>query len=64
MGRAHDAHVHRDLFPPADALEHALLQEAQELGLQGQREIADLVEEERAAVREFDLAAWSAASPR
>ena len=35
----------------ADALELAVLQEAQELALQRQRQLADLVEEERAAVR-------------
>ena len=41
---------------PADALDHALLQEAQQLGLQRDRQIADLVEQQRAAVRGLDLA--------
>ena len=58
--RAHDAHVDRDLLPAADALDHALLQEAQQLRLQRQRQVADLVEEERAAVRRLDLARSSA----
>ncbi len=40
----------------ADALDHALLQEAQQLGLQRQRHVADLVEKQRAAVGELELA--------
>ena len=56
MGRADDAHVDRDLLAAADALDHALLQEAQQLGLQRHRQVADLVEEERAAVGRLDLA--------
>src|SRR5262249_5141577 len=39
---------------PADALEHLLLEDAQQLGLQLERQVADLVEEERAAVRELE----------
>ena len=34
----------------ADLLEFALLQDAQELGLQVQRQIADLVEKDRSAI--------------
>ena len=49
--RADDAHVDRDLLPAADALDHALLQEAQQLRLQRHRQVADLVQEQRAAVR-------------
>ena len=41
----------------ADALDLALLQDAQQLGLHGQRHVADLVEEERAAARALELAA-------
>jgi hypothetical protein len=41
---------------PPDALDDALLQKAQELDLQRQRKIADLVQEERAAIGRFDLA--------
>ena len=40
----------------ADALEFATLQEAEKLGLDGEREFADLVQEERASVRGFDAA--------
>jgi hypothetical protein len=56
VGRADDAHVDRDLLVAADALDHALLQEAQQLGLQRHRQVADFVEEEGAAVRQLDLA--------
>ena len=47
MGRADDADVDRDLLAPADPLDHPLLQEAQQLGLQPERQVADLVEEQR-----------------
>src|SRR5690606_18975487 len=50
VGRRHDAHVHRDLPVPADPLDLAVLQDAKELGLKGEVELADLVEEDRAAV--------------
>ena len=45
-----------NFFTTADALDHALLQEAQQLRLQGHRKIADLVQEQRAAIRGLDLA--------
>src|SRR6185295_16080855 len=54
--RADDAYVDRNLRAAADALERALLQETQQLGLQRQRHVADLVEEQRTAVRDLDLA--------
>ena len=41
----------------ADTLDHAVLQEAQQLRLQRQRHVADLVEEQRAAVGLGDQAA-------
>ena len=44
------AHVDLDRLVAADALERALLQDAQELDLRRRRDLADLVEEERAAV--------------
>ena len=56
MRRAHDANVGVECLAAADALERALLQEAKELALDVVREVADLVEEERAALRELDLA--------
>src|SRR5262249_5112029 len=40
----------------ADALEAALLEDAQELDLDGQRHVVDVVQEERAAVRELEAA--------
>ena len=36
--------------PPPSAIDLALLQDAQQLGLQRRRQLADLVEEQRAAV--------------
>ena len=45
-----------DLLAAAHALDDAVLQEAQQLGLQRQRHVADLVEEQRAAVGQLDLA--------
>ena len=53
---ADDAHIHRDFLATADALDLALLEETQQLGLQRHRQVADLVEEQGAAVRGFDLA--------
>jgi hypothetical protein len=41
----------------AHPLELALLQDAQELGLRFQRKLADLVEKQRAAIRDFEPAA-------
>ncbi len=57
MGGAHYANVNRDLLMSADALDHPLLQETQQLGLQRQRHVADLVEEQRAVVGVLDLSA-------
>ena len=47
-----------DAYRPraADALELALLQRAQQLRLQRERQLADLVEEQRAAVGQLQLA--------
>src|SRR5690606_4057378 len=49
-------HVHGDLLAPADPLDDAFLQEAQQFRLEAEWEVADLVEEQRTAVRELDLA--------
>src|SRR4029077_14090185 len=46
-----DAHVRRALARVADALVRALLQEAEQLGLDLERQLADLVQEQRAALR-------------
>src|SRR5205085_4583250 len=51
VGRGDDAHVDRDDVIGADRLDLALLQHAQELVLHARRDVADLVEEDRAFVR-------------
>ena len=53
---ARSAHVDADRLVAADALELLLLQRAQELRLRLERHVADLVEEERAAVGGLELA--------
>ena len=57
VGRREHAHVHPDARRAADRLDDLLLQHAQHLGLRLQAHVADLVEEERAAVGELELAA-------
>ena len=54
MRRGDDPHVDVLRLRRADPLERAFLQHAQQLGLQVERQIADLVEEQRAAVRELE----------
>ena len=49
--RGDDAHVHAYRLLPADAIELALREHAQQPRLQRRRDVADLVEEQRAAVR-------------
>ena len=63
VGRRDEANVDADRLDAADALELALLQRAQELHLHLDGDLADLVEEERAAVGELE-APGLAASPR
>ena len=48
--------VDLDGFGAAEPLELALLQHAQQLDLRGQLHVADLVEEQRAALRELEPA--------
>src|SRR4029450_9683535 len=55
MGGREHTYVHPDQLVPADALERALLQGAQELHLELGRHVSDLVEEHRAAVGELEL---------
>ena len=55
VGGGDDAHVHGDGGRPAHRLDLLLLQDAQHLGLRLQGHVADLVEEQRAAVRELEL---------
>ena len=54
MRRGHDAHVHRDVARRADRTVRALLEDAQELRLNRERELADLVEQERSAFGRSD----------
>ena len=63
VGGRDDADVDLDRLGAADALELALLQHAQQLDLHLQRQVADLVEEQGAAVGELE-AARRAARPR
>ncbi len=57
VGRGQHAHVHPHACCPADRLDDLLLQRAQHLRLRLQAHVADLVEEQRAAVGELELAA-------
>ena len=63
VGGGDEAHVDVDGLDAADALELALLQRAQQLHLHLDRDLADLVEEEGAAVGQLE-AAGLARSPR
>src|SRR5439155_20617021 len=54
--RRDDAHVDLDRVLAAHALERLLLERAQDLGLGLERHVADLVEEQRAAVRQLEAA--------
>ena len=56
VGGGEHAHVDLERLVAADALELALLQRAQQLGLRLERHVADLVEEQRAAVGGLELA--------
>ncbi len=56
VGRGEEAHVDAERVLAADRAHALVLQHAQELHLQRERQLADLVEEERAAVRLADQA--------
>ena len=56
MRRRDHAHVDRDRLRRADRPHLALLQHAQELDLQRHRHVADLVQEQRAAVGRLEQA--------
>src|SRR5271156_5746247 len=49
IGRRHDAHVHLARLRRADAQHFAILEHAQQLGLEVRACLADLVEKQRAA---------------
>ncbi len=59
-----DAHVHPDRLLAADAIELTLGQHAQQPCLQRGRHVADLIEEQRAAVRLLEAAAPQAVGAR
>src|SRR6266478_7919751 len=52
--RRDQPHVHLDGLRPADALELLLLEHPQQLRLELERDLADLVEEQRATVRDLE----------
>ena len=54
--RRDDAHIHRRRAMTAQALHLAFLQEAQQARLAFERQIADFIEEQRAAVGRLDAA--------
>src|SRR5262249_30573192 len=56
VGRGDHAYVDTERPRPTDTLELLLLEHAQQLRLQVEREVADLVEKERAAVRQLEAA--------
>ena len=56
VGRRDDAHVDLDVFLAADAAERPPLEHAQQRRLDRQRQLADLVEEDRTAVRQLERA--------
>ncbi len=57
IGRRDQAHIDLVLAVRADALQLPVLQHAQQLGLHDERQFADFVEKERAAIGQFEFAA-------
>jgi hypothetical protein len=56
VGGADHAHVHRLFLGGAERAHLPLLDGAQQLGLHGQRQVTDLVQEQRAAARGLEVA--------
>src|SRR4029077_11514978 len=56
VGRGYQPELGLDRLAPSDAFDLALLDGAQQLGLQVQAEVADFVQEERAVRRQLELA--------
>src|SRR5207237_816133 len=54
VGRRDHAYVHRDRLLTAESLDHARLEHAQQLRLGLRPQVAHLVEEQRAAIRELE----------
>jgi len=57
VGRRQHPHIHPMLAIRAEALQLAALQHAQQLGLNGQRQLADLIQQQGATIGELELAA-------
>src|SRR5689334_3767508 len=55
MSCSHDAQIDRDLFDTAKACHAASLQNAKQLRLQTLGKLADLVEKQSSAIREFEV---------
>ena len=64
IGGGNQAHVHGDGPRSAQALDLALLQGAQQLGLQIERQFAHLVEKQRALVSQFHTADFASNGAR
>ena len=60
IGRRYHPHAYPDVLLAADPVEFALLQHAQQLGLRCAVQIADLIQENGAAVGQFELPAAQA----
>src|SRR6185312_11647051 len=55
VGRGEQPHIHFERFGASQALELSLLEHPQELYLDGSRHIANLIEEQRAFIRQFEF---------
>ena len=64
VGRGQDTGTRLNGLVAADTLEALLLEDTEHLGLERRRHVADLVEEQRAAVALLELADAAAVSPR
>ena len=64
VGRGDQAEIDLDRPPRADGIDLPLLQRAQELDLSLRRKLADLVEEQRPAIRLGELAGMPCRWPR
>src|SRR5271157_6430492 len=56
VGRRHNAHIHLDRVGPAESLDRAFLERAQELRLHARREFSDLVQKKCSARRGLEAA--------
>ena len=64
VGGRDQAEVHLDRLLAAEALEAPVFEHAQQLGLRDEREVADLVEEQRAAIGQLHAAGLAIARRR